>query len=679
MIDNPLLDFSGLPRFADILPEHVTPAVDKLISAAQSVLDGVTRDDTPSTWDAVVAPFDSVKERLGRVWSQISHLNAVMNSPEMREAYNLNLPRLTIFYASFAQNSRLFEKYRSLSKGPDFVLLDRVRQRVVERSLRDFRLGGAELSEKDKGRFLAIQEELSTLGARFEENLLDATDSYEYLISDQEVLSGLPQDYIDQSAQLARQKGKDGFLLTLQAPVVMAVLQYADRRELREQIYRAWSTRASDLGEARLDNSGIMTRIIQLRNQEAKLLGFKSYADLSLATKMAASPKSVTDFLNDLAVHARAYAEHDLADLTKFAQTKLNISDMQAWDVSYVSEKLRNDRFNFSEDQVREYFPLDRVIKGLFRVTETLYGLHIVESATSVWHPDVRFFEITSSDGSLVGSFYTDLFARSMKRGGAWMDEVIGRHRKNGIVEAPVALLTCNFSPPLGNRPALLTHDDVITLFHEFGHGLHHLLTEVDELELSGIRGVEWDAVELPSQFMENFCWEWQVLSGMTRHVTSSASLPRSLFDQMLASRYFQSGLQLLRQIEYSLFDMRLHNGQDIGNAGDIMRLLDEVRIQVAVLVPPAFNRFAHGFSHIFAGGYAAGYYSYKWAEVLSADVYELFEEQGVLNPEIGARFREEILSRGGSRDAMESFVAFRGRQPRIDALLRYSGMGPLT
>ncbi|MDE3207941.1 MAG: M3 family metallopeptidase, partial [Pseudomonadota bacterium] len=515
-----------------------------------------------------------------------------------------------------------------------------------------------------------------SLAARFEEHVMDATDSFEYWIEEKETLAGVPADYIEQAAQLAGSKGKKGYVLSLQAPVVMAVLQYASNRDLRERIYRAWSTRASDLGPAEWDNSELMLRIIQLRQQEAHLLGFGNYAELSLQTKMAPSVMAVMDFLENLAVCAKPYAERDWADLNEFARNRLHMRELQAWDISYVSEKLRLERFDFSEEEVREYFPVEEVIQGLFSLAEQLYGLHIVEQhGVSKWHPDVCFYEITGSEGLPVGYFYMDLYARPMKRGGAWMDEAISRHRSENGLQAPVALLTCNFSPPIGGRSALLTHDDVLTLFHEFGHGLHHLLTEIDEIELSGIHGVEWDAVELPSQFMENFCWDWQVLSRMSKHVGTGMRFPRQLYDRMLASRYFQAGLQLLRQVEYSLFDMQLHARQDLGNPEAILDLLDKVRHQVAVVFPPSFNRFPHAFSHIFAGGYAAGYYSYKWAEVLSADAFELFEEKGVVNLDLGNRFRKEVLSRGGSRDAMESFVAFRGRQPRIDALLRASGM----
>ncbi len=516
---------------------------------------------------------------------------------------------------------------------------------------------------------------MSTLCARFSDNILDATNAYTWLVEDEAELSGIPADERQVAAEAAQEVGKTAWLFTLKAPSYGPLMQYADNRALRARMYAAYNTRASELGKPDLDNTPLMAQILKLRAEESHLLGFASYAELSLATKMANTPQQVLDFLRSLAQRARPYAEHDLAELREFARTQLSITELQAWDVSYASEHLRQQRYAFSEQEVKQYFPEENVLAGMFKLVETLYGLAIRPSSAPVWHETVRFFDIVDHAGNLVGQFYLDLYARDSKRGGAWMDDAITRRRTTNGVQTPVAYLNCNFAAPVGGRPALFTHDEVITLFHEFGHGLHHLLTQVEDLGVSGINGVEWDAVELPSQFMENFCWEWEVLQDMTRHAETGEKLPRALFDKMIAAKNFQSGLQTLRQIEFSLFDMRLHGDFDPSGSMTIQQLLDEVRSEVAVLIPPAFNRFPNSFSHIFAGGYAAGYYSYKWAEVLSADAYSLFEESGVLNLAAGLRFRDEILAVGGSRSAMQSFVAFRGREPTLDALLRHSGL----
>ena len=713
-MNNPLLDFSGLPRFAEVKPEHVAPAVEQLLSENRALVARLLADTAVPTWDNFMQPLDDANERLSRAWGQVGHLNAVMNSAELREVYNANLPKITQYYAELGQNLALFNKVKAIRGGAELTTLTAARKKIVENELRDFRLGGAELPEDMKARFLAIQEELAALSSEFSDNLLDATNAYTWLVEDESEVSGLPADDLQAAQEAAEEKmkasdagslstrgkagleeqaAKPGWLFTLKAPSYLAVMQYAHNRALRERLYRAYCTRASEHEGASFDNTPLMTNILKLRAEEAQLLGFTNYAELSLATKMANTPPQVMEFLRELAQRARPFAERDLAELREFSKTKLNIGDLQAWDVSYASEHLRQQRYAFSEQEVKQYFPEDVVLPGMFKLVEALYGLSVRPSQAPLWHEEVRFFDILDGD-KLIGQFYLDLYARNSKRGGAWMDDAITRRRiasnplpqagegdkvslreRHDNIQTPVAYLNCNFSPSVGGRPALFTHDEVITLFHEFGHGLHHLLTQVEDLGVSGINGVEWDAVELPSQFMENFCWEWEVLQNMTRHVDSGEKLPRALFDKMLAAKNFQSGLQTLRQVEFSLFDMRLHVDYQPGSTQTVQQLLDEVRREVAVLFPPAFNRFPNSFSHIFAGGYAAGYYSYKWAEVLSADAYSLFEESGVLNPQVGNQFRSEILAMGGSRNAMQSFIAFRKREPSIDALLRHSGL----
>ena len=680
---NPLLDFSGLPRFAEIRPEHVAPAIKELLAKNRVLIERLLAGSSVTTWDDFVQPLTDANEQLSRAWGQVGHLNAVMNSAELREVYNATLPKVTQYYAELGQNPALFDKFKALRNSPEFGCLSVARKKIIENELRDFRLGGAELPDAQKVRFLEIQERMAELSSRFSDNLLDATNDYTLLIEDKDELSGLPEDVL-QAAQEAAQAlqtanavspMKPGWLFTLKAPSYMPIMQYADNRALRKKMYCAHGTRASEFGKPEWDNTPLMDEIVKLRGEEASLLGFSSYGDLSLASKMAESPQQVITFMRELAQRARPFAERDLAELREFARDELKLAELQAWDVGYASEKLREKRHAFSEQEVKQYFPEDAVLPGMFKLVETLYGVTVRPARAPVWHETVRFFDIFDAIGNLSGQFYLDLYARNSKRGGAWMDDAITRRRTASGIQTPVAYLNCNFSAPVGGKPALFTHDEVITLFHEFGHGLHHLLTQMEDLGVSGINGVEWDAVELPSQFMENFCWEWSVLQGMTRHVDSGEKLPRVLFDKMLAAKNFQSGLQTLRQIEFSLFDMLMHSNFEAGGAKSILQLLDEVRAEVAVLIPPAFHRFPHSFSHIFAGGYAAGYYSYKWAEVLSADAYSLFEENGVLNPDLGARFRSEILEMGGSRDAMRSFAAFRGREPSIDALLRHNGL----
>jgi len=670
---NPLLDFSGLPRFADFKTEHVTSAVDTLLAACNSVIAKVAADATPATWRDFIEPLENANERLSRAWGQVGHLNAVMNSAELREVYNANLPKITEYYTELGQNEKLYNKNKQLHSSVEYKTLSPAQQKIIKNELRDFRLGGAELSADKKARFKAICEELSKLTSRFSDNVLDATNAFSHFVVDQKGLAGLPDDVKQAACEAAEADKKPGWKFTLHAPSYLPVMQYADDRALRELMYHASATRASEFGKAELDNTSLIADIVRLRKELAQLLDFNNYAEYSLEPKMAETPKQVIDFLNELAARAKPHAESDLKELNDFARAELGMNKLDAWDIPYASEKLRVARYAFSEQEVKEYLPETTVVPGMFKLIETLYGLTITPTEAPLWNADVRFYSIHDKSGALIGQFYLDLYARSTKRGGAWMDDAITRRRTASGLQSPVAYLNCNFSAPVGGQPAQFTHDEVITLFHEFGHGLHHLLTRVDYLGVSGIHGVEWDAVELPSQFMENFCWEWDVLRPMTRHFQTGKPLPKSLFDKMLAAKNFQSGMQTVRQIEFSLFDLELHSS--LAPDQTALDLVNEVRSRVAVVFPPAYNRFPNSFSHIFAGGYAAGYYSYKWAEVLSADAFSLFEEQGVLDPAVGARFRNEILAVGGSRPALESFKAFRGREPSIDALLRHNGM----
>ena len=677
---NPLLDFSGLPRFADFRPEFVTPAVDELLATNRALVARIAASDATPTWANFVAPLEDAAEKLHRAWGQVGHLNAVMNNAELREAYNSNLPKISQYHTEIGQHEGLFRKFKQLKASAEFGELNQAQRTIVDHALRDFRLGGAELPAESKTRFKEISEQLSKLASRFSDNLLDATNAFAHYTEDAASVEEIPADVLEAAQEAAHKDGKPGWKFTLHAPSYVPVMQYAADRSLRELMYRAYVTRASEFGNPEWDNTQLLTEIVGLRRELAQLLGFESYAHYSLEPKMAQTPAQVLQFLRDLAARAKPFAERDLAELRQFARSELGLAELAAWDIAYASEKLRVARYAFSDQEVKQYLPETSVLPGMFKLIETLYGLTISADEAPKWHPDVRFFSIRDRAGRLVGQFYLDLYARPSKRGGAWMDDAITRRRIAGGIQTPVAYLTCNFAAPVGEvdgvkRPALFTHDEVNTLFHEFGHGLHHLLTRVDELGVSGINGVEWDAVELPSQFMENFCWEWDVLRPMTRHVDTGGALPKTLFDKMLAAKNFQSGLQMLRQVEFALFDMHLHYDFDVLGKGSVRELIDEVRREVAVIIPPSFNRFANSFSHIFAGGYAAGYYSYKWAEVLSADVYSVFEERGVLDPAVGSRFLEEILSVGGSRPALESFVAFRGREPSIDALLRHSGM----
>jgi oligopeptidase A len=674
-VSNPLLNFAGLPKFNEIKPEHVTPAMDTLLSDGRTIIDALaTNKDMPS-WDNFALTLEDLDEKISRAWSQVGHMNAVVNSPELREAYNDNLAKLTDFYSDLAQDERLYTKYRAIKNSHDFPKLSPAQQKIINNEVRDFKLGGAELSADKKARFKAINEELSKLAAKFEENVLDTTNEYALYVENIAELTGIPEDVLQVAKEAAVADKKEGYKFTLHFPSYMPVLQYADNRSLRETLYRAYATRASEFSKPEFDNTPIIVQILKLRDEAAKLLDFNNFAELSLATKMADTPKQVIELLQALADRAKPYAEQDMRELLAYAK-KLDVKDMQAWDIAYVSEKLREEKYAFSDLEVKQYFPEDRVLAGLFKVVETIFGVFVKKSNAPTWHKDAHFYEITNQSGKLIGQFYLDLYARNNKRGGAWMDEAITRRIVNDRLITPVAYLTCNFSAPVGNKPALFTHDEVITLFHEFGHGLHHMLTQVSDYSVSGIKGVEWDAVELPSQFMENFCWEWDVLRHMTQHIDTGAQLPCELFDKMIAAKNFQAGMQTLRQMEFSLFDITLHSTFEVNGSKTALDLLEEIRDKVSVVRPPKWNRFPNNFTHIFAGGYAAGYYSYKWAEVLSADAYSLFEEHGVLSAEAGQKFWDEILAQGGSRPAMESFVAFRGREPSIEALLRHNGMG---
>ena len=672
---NPLLDFSGLPRFGAIEPAHVTPAIDLLLEKAHEVVRQVTDPHASANWDTVVEPLDDITDRLGRAWGAISHMNAVVDTPELREQYNANQPKLTAFFTSLSQNEALYARFKELAARPDFGSWPPARRKVIENELRDFRLGGAELPADRKARFKELCEREAQVTTRFAENVLDATNAFALYIDDAGALAGVPEDAIQMFAEAATAEGRTGYKVSLQYPSYAAVVDYADDRALRQQLYRAYTTKASEFGKPEWNNGPLMVELLALRQEHARLLGYASFAEVSLVPKMADRPNEVLDFLRDLGRRAKAYAERDVAEVRGFAAKELGIDDVQPWDFTYASEKLREARYAYSEQELKQYFTEPRVLAGLFKVIETLFAVAIREDSAPVWHPDVKFFRIENSRSELIGQFYLDLYARDHKQGGAWQDDARPRRARRPGLPTPVSYLTCNFSRPVGGKPATFKHDDVLTLFHEFGHGLHHMLTRVDEPSVSGIHGVEWDAVELPSQFMENFAWEWEVLQLLTGHVDTGVRLPRALFDKMIAARNFQSGFYTMRQLEFALFDMLLHAGPPPASDGEVVALLNEVRREVAVLMPPEYNRFPHAFSHIFAGGYAAGYYSYKWAEVLSADAYSAFEEGGVLNPTIGRRFHDEILAVGGSRPAMQSFVAFRGRKPTIDALLRHHGM----
>jgi len=678
-LTNPLLDFSDHPLFDVIQPAHIAPALDQLLPAAEAALEQVTATDFPAEWRAIATVLDVANEKLGRAWGAVSHLHSVADTPELRAAYTQALPRVTEFFTRLGADERLYAKYKTI----DVASLNAEQKHAHTLAMRNFVLSGAELVGTTKERFAAIQERQAEVSQKFSENVLDATDQWSAIVTPED-LTGVPDDVLQTTRAAAEKDGVAGHKLNLKMPCYLPIMQFAHSSAVRETIYRAYATRASDqsaavqAGKSEQDNTPWLKEILALRQEEAQLLGYTTYAEVSLATKMAKSPNEVMGFLRDLAHRARPYAEQDVAEMRAFAAEHLNLKDPQAWDWTYVGEKLKEARYAFSEQEVKPYFPAPKVLAGLFKIVETLFEVSIRRDNAPVWHPAVEFYRIERA-GQLVGQFYLDPGARTGKRGGAWMDDVRARWLRpdTNTLQTPVAHLVCNFAEGVGGKPPLLTHDDVITLFHECGHGLHHMLTQVNERDVSGISGVEWDAVELPSQFMENFCWEWSVLRHMTSHVDTGEPLPRALFDKMLAAKNFQSGLQTLRQIEFSLVDMLLHSDGD--KAQDFMQVLRDVRAEVAVLQSPAWGRSLHTFSHIFAGGYAAGYYSYKWAEVLSADAYAAFEETAGADGEpsiaTGRRYRETILEVGGSRPAMESFKAFRGREPQLDALLRHQGM----
>lgn len=674
MMNNPVLNRKSLPLFDQIEPDHISPAVENILKEANTLIESLKKMSSTVSWENFVEPIEIISEKISRAWGQIEHLNAVVNSDNLRKAYNDNLIKLTEFYTNLSQDETLYKKYQSLKDSEAFKSLTSSQKRIIDNVLRDFKLGGAELNETDKKKFKTIQEKLAKLSTQFEENILDATNEYSIFVDHLDELVGIPEENIKKARTEAKEDKKEGYKFTLHFPSYLPVMQYADNRSLREKLYHAYATRASELASPKFDNTKLIEEILALRYESAKLLGFKNFTEMSLITKMAKSSEEVISFLMDLANKAKPFALKDMDELKSFSKT-LNIEKLEAWDVAYVSEKLRQAKYSFSENEVKQYFPEHRVLKGLFKVVETIFKLKIIKSDAPTWHKDVSFYSIKNEDDELIGQFYFDLYARNHKRGGAWMDEAISRYKNSLESSHPVAFLTCNFSSPSENKPALFSHDDVITLFHEFGHGLHHMLTMVDDYSISGIKGVEWDAVELPSQFMENFCWEWEVVKHMTEHVDNKDPLPKTLFDKMIEAKNFQSGMQTLRQIEFSLFDIRLHTEYSNQNKINPLTLLETIRDEIAVVRPPSWNRFPNSFSHIFAGGYAAGYYSYKWAEVLASDAFSLFEEQGILSSHAGQKFKNEVLSKGGSRPAMESFVAFRGREPSVDALLRHNGM----
>lgn len=675
---NPLLEDTELPQFSKILPEHVEPAIDQLLADARQTIARQLHSGGPYSWQNLVEPIENAEDRLNKAWSPVSHMNSVVNSDAMRDAYNACLGKLSEYATEVGQNRALFEAYQAIRNSPAFSSLDRAQQKIIDNALRDFHLSGVDLPAEQQARFKDISQQLSKLSSQYEENLLDATNAWSKLLTNAEDLAGLPESALIQAEQAATNEGKQGWLINLQFPSYLAVMTYADNRELRREHYEAFSTRASDQGPnaGKWDNSEIMEKILALRHEKAQLLGFANYAEYSLATKMAESTHEVIAFLEDLADKSWRQARRDLAELKAFAADEHGLHDLQAWDIGYYSEKMRQHFYQLSQEEVKAYFPVNRVLPGLFAIVEKLYGLNIREITDfDAWHPDVHFFEIKDQHDQLRGRFYLDLYARGKKRGGAWMDDCISRKKLADGVQIPVAYLVCNFTPPAGGEPALLTHDEVQTLFHEFGHGLHHMLTQVDYLGVSGISGVEWDAVELPSQFMENWCWEKEALTLISGHYQTGEALPDALFDKMLAAKNFQAGMLMVRQLEFSLFDFKIHLDYDPAKGGRIYQILQQIRDQVAVVKVPEFNRFAHSFSHIFAGGYAAGYYSYKWAEVLSADAFSLFEEKGIFDRATGASFLHNILEQGGSNDAMTLFKNFRGRDPNIDALLRHNGI----
>ncbi len=672
---NPLIEQGRLLDFEHISPADVTPALDELLAKAKEAL-AQAGSASPASWETTVEPLEAALTRLSRAWGAVGHLLGVMDSPQWREAYNANLPRVTQFYIELSQSEALFARYKEIAAAAGFAALDPLKQRVVNHEIRDFRLSGAELEPEAKARLKALEEEASALSQKFSENLLDATNAFALDITDKADLDGIPQDICEMYAAQARAAGLEGWRITLQIPSYLPAMQYAANRTIREKLYRAYITRASELDSPDRDNTPVISRLLDIRREEAKLLGMQDYAEVSLATKMAGSPKKVLSFLEDLAAKAKPKAVSDFKELEDYARDSLGLDALMPWDTAWAAEKLRRAKYNYSGQEVRRYFTLPAVFNGMFRLVEKLFDIRITPDKAPLWHPDVQFWRISTPSGEMIAQFYTDLYARSSKRSGAWMDnDSTYAVLPDGRVRTPIAYLVCNFQKPVGDKPATLTHDDVTTLFHEFGHGLHHMLSRVKLAQLSGINGFEWDAVEMPSQFMENWAWNFEVVESLTSHVETGEKLPRSLFDKMLAAKNFESGMFCVRQLEFALFDMRIHADPESSHAKDFQKVLDEVRSEVAVVPTAPFNRFAQSFSHIFAGGYAAGYYSYKWAEVLSADAFSAFEEEGLFNKATGRRWLDEVISRGASRDAMESFVAFRGREPSIEPLLRHTGI----
>ncbi|WP_048947316.1 M3 family metallopeptidase [Kingella kingae] len=676
MSANILLNLDNEPRYNEIRVDDIKPAMQTAMSEAREQIAQI-KTQPETTWLNTVETLTDITERVGRIWGVVAHLNSVVDTPELRAVYNELMPEVTVFFTEIGQDIELYERFKAIKNAPEFAKLDNTKQTKLAHDLRGFVLSGAELSPEKQAEFAKLQMESAQLSAQFSQNVLDATDDFALYFDDESSLQGLPDDALAMFQAAAQAENKSGYKIGLQMPHYIAVMQYADNRELREQLYRAYCTRASELGKAEWDNTPNITRWLEIALQEANLLGYENYVALSLVTKMAETPAQVLDFLRDLAKRAKPFAQQDLAEVRKFAAQNLGLPDIQSWDLSYASEKLREQKYAFSETEVKKYFPVSKVLAGLFTQIKRLYGVNLTEKSVPVWHEDVRYFELEKG-GVIIGGVYMDLFAREGKRGGAWMNDYRGRRRflsgnKAGQIQTPIAYLVCNFTPPVGSKESRLTHDEIITLFHETGHGLHHLLTRVDELGVSGINGVEWDAVELPSQFMENFVWEFDVLREMSAHEDNGDTLPESLFNKMLAAKNFQRGLFLVRQMEFALFDMLIHSEKNSGSLKNWADVLQAVRAEVAVIQPPEYNRFANSFGHIFAGGYSAGYYSYAWAEVLSADAYAAFEESDDVKA-TGAKFWNEILAVGGSRSAAESFKAFRGREPEIDALLRHSG-----
>ncbi|WP_457938931.1 oligopeptidase A [Aeromonas veronii] len=678
-MNNPLLTMDSLPPFSQIKPEQVQPAVIQAIADCKQKISDVLAQRDPHTWDSLIAPLEEVNDRLSRIWSPVSHLNSVLNSEALREAHDACLPLLSEFQTYVGQHEGLYQAYLALSQSDDFPLLSGAQRKEIQNTLRDFRLSGIGLPAEAQQRYGEIQARLSELASRFSNNVLDATQGWHKLVADEAELAGLPESVRAAARQMAELKGKEGWLFTLDIPSYLPVMMYADNRELRAEMYEAFTTRASDQGPnaGKWDNSAIMSELLTLRRELAQLLGFANYAELSLATKMADKTEQVVSFLTDLAAKSLPQGKAELEEIRAFAAEQHAQSELAAWDLAYYAEKLKQHKFSISDEQLRPYFPASKVVKGLFEVVKRVFGMKVRERlGIDTWHPDVRFYDIFDADDELRGSFYLDLYAREHKQGGAWMDVCLGRrYRQDGSLQKPVAYLTCNFNGPVDGKPALFTHNEVVTLFHEFGHGIHHMLTRIDVAGVAGINGVAWDAVELPSQFLENWCWESEALAFISGHYETGEPLPADLLEKMLTARNFQAAMQMLRQLEFALFDFRLHQEFDPANPAQLPALLDEVRSQVAVMTPPAFNRFQHSFSHIFAGGYAAGYYSYKWAEVLSADAFSRFEEEGIFNPATGQSFLKNILEKGGSKEPMELFRAFRGREPKVDALLRHSGI----